>query len=643
MAAEALATVFLVGTLDSECRDAAQLHEAVRLIQQRCLRVGGEPSLPHLKLALHIVAAECDASSERAAPLLELRCALMRCAQQSTQRVPASHDAVLHHLRALSDDDLPFLSVSMMEQHCAELGVAADSARRVLAACHAAGTVTWFHDVEALADALLLEPLWLSRVVSLLLAARDSLAVRNGLVTHAALASLWQPLVAADNVARVVCLLQLFELAFACGDVHFVPLLLPDELPADAPRIDRFAVRRVAFSRHWTLRVPPRRLLHRIIAAVLRIRRGRHFAWQRGVVLARDDATLVVEWRDSSHVLALTVRSGNDDAIDAAQQLFCLGAMLVGDELASAALADATARVPCAHCESTVAFDTLVKVAIAGELATVCGGGGHLMRVANAAPDLHALPMISKCELAFGDTLGRGSFGTVHAAQLRDGGRTVAVKQPIDVSAFASVAREALLLRLAACRNVTAFVGVCRRPLALVVEFMNAGSLHEYLHSEHHLLKTAADAAAPLGVVAAEPGAPAPRRTFIPWPVRARIALHVASALATLHGCSDVPIVHGDVKSPNVLLHWSDGELHARLCDFDKARQTHVVVERIVDCPVWLAPEAMRGVAFSTSADIYSFGVVLFELVTQQQFFGSERFRRAIEDCVRRGERPPLR
>jgi serine/threonine protein kinase len=57
---------------------------------------------------------------------------------------------------------------------------------------------------------------------------------------------------------------------------------------------------------------------------------------------------------------------------------------------------------------------------------------------------------------------------------------------------------------------------------------------------------------------------------------------------------------------------------------------------------VWLAPEVMAGKVYTEKADVYSIGVILWELVTRKPFFGEVRFMSQLEDMVKAGERPPI-
>ncbi|CAH0519274.1 unnamed protein product [Peronospora belbahrii] len=96
---------------------------------------------------------------------------------------------------------------------------------------------------------------------------------------------------------------------------------------------------------------------------------------------------------------------------------------------------------------------------------------------------------------------------------------------------------------------------------------------------------------------------------------KAKIALHIAQALTYLHSLDPI-VLHRDLKSMNILL--SD-DWEAKLTDFGVSRRWTVdTMTGGVGTRRWMAPEVMMGKRYDTSADIFSFGVVLSELDSHQ-------------------------
>jgi serine/threonine protein kinase len=69
---------------------------------------------------------------------------------------------------------------------------------------------------------------------------------------------------------------------------------------------------------------------------------------------------------------------------------------------------------------------------------------------------------------------------------------------------------------------------------------------------------------------------------------------------------------------------------------------TSITGSKAVDNPVWLAPELMRKEGYDEKVDVYSYGVILWELVAREDFLGHITFLSAIEDAVLNGERPKI-
>uniref|UniRef100_A0A0D6QYM3 Protein kinase domain-containing protein n=1 Tax=Araucaria cunninghamii TaxID=56994 RepID=A0A0D6QYM3_ARACU len=137
----------------------------------------------------------------------------------------------------------------------------------------------------------------------------------------------------------------------------------------------------------------------------------------------------------------------------------------------------------------------------------------------------------------------------------------------------------------------------------LVYEYMQNGSLFDALHKTHKD-KTSNGSG-----------------FYLDWPTRYKIALGAAHGLAYLHHDCSPPIVHRDVKSTNILL----GEFfEAKIADFGIAKILQVgggrdSITAFAGTHGYIAPEYAYSYRVTEKSDIYSFGVVLLELVTGKQ------------------------
>ncbi|KAK9507942.1 hypothetical protein O3M35_007698 [Rhynocoris fuscipes] len=121
------------------------------------------------------------------------------------------------------------------------------------------------------------------------------------------------------------------------------------------------------------------------------------------------------------------------------------------------------------------------------------------------------------------------------------------------------------------------------------------------------------------------------------WAQRHSIAIGTARGLQFLHTIGSKPLIHGDIKSANILL---DTYLEPKIGDFGLAREgplqqyTHVKVSRVHGTRPYLPDEFLRAKKFSTKVDTYSFGIVLFELATGLRAYDEYRKYKFLKDHV---------
>lgn len=204
---------------------------------------------------------------------------------------------------------------------------------------------------------------------------------------------------------------------------------------------------------------------------------------------------------------------------------------------------------------------------------------------------------VGECEipwddLILGERIGLGSYGEVYRADWNGG--EVAVKKFLDQdfsgAALAEFKREVRIMRRLRHPNVVLFRGAVTRPphLSIITEFLPRGSLYRILH---------------------RPNCQVDEKR------RIKMALDVAKGMNCLH--SSIPtIVHRDLKSPNLLV---DNNWNVKVCDFGLSRLKHntfLSSKSTAGTPEWMAPEVLRNEPSNEKCDVYSFGVILWELAT---------------------------
>ncbi|XP_027331714.1 receptor-like protein kinase BRI1-like 3 [Abrus precatorius] len=205
--------------------------------------------------------------------------------------------------------------------------------------------------------------------------------------------------------------------------------------------------------------------------------------------------------------------------------------------------------------------------------------------------------------------IGSGGFGEVYKAKLKDG-CVVAIKKLIHVTCQGDREFMAEMETIGKIkhRNLVPLLGYCKvgEERLLVYEYMKWGSLEAVLHDR------------------AKGGG----GSKLDWTARKKIAVGSARGLAFLHHSCIPHIIHRDMKSSNILL---DENFEARVSDFGMARlvnalDTHLTVSTLAGTPGYVPPEYYQSFRCTAKGDVYSYGVILLELLSGKRPIDSSEF-----------------
>ncbi|KAI7987717.1 G-type lectin S-receptor-like serine/threonine-protein kinase [Camellia lanceoleosa] len=198
--------------------------------------------------------------------------------------------------------------------------------------------------------------------------------------------------------------------------------------------------------------------------------------------------------------------------------------------------------------------------------------------------------------------LGQGGFGSVYKGKLVNG-EEIAVKR-LSISTgegLREFKNEVILISRIQHRNLVRLLGYCSQgdERILIYEYLKNKSLDSFIFDKA-------------------------RRTLLDWKMRVNIIEGIAQGLQYLHKYSRLRIIHRDLKTSNILL---DDNMNPKISDFGTARifgdnEAQANTKRIVGTYGYMSPEYALDGLFSVKSDVFSFGVMMLEIISGKKNTG---------------------
>ncbi|KAF5960887.1 hypothetical protein HYC85_002096 [Camellia sinensis] len=217
--------------------------------------------------------------------------------------------------------------------------------------------------------------------------------------------------------------------------------------------------------------------------------------------------------------------------------------------------------------------------------------------------------------LKFESRVGSGSFGDLYKGTYCSQEVAIKVLKPdlVDKDMLREFTQEVFIMRKIRHKNVVQFIGACTRTpnLCILTEFMSRGSVYNFLHKQKGAFKL---------------------------PVLLKVALDISKGMNYLHQNN---IIHRDLKTANLLM---DENEVVKVADFGVSRvqaQSGVMTAE-TGTYRWMAPEVIEHKPYDHKADIFSFGIVLWELLTGELPYSYLTPLQAAVGVVQEGLRPTI-
>ena len=465
---------------------------------------------------------------------------------------------------------------------------------------------------------------WIAKAFSAIVTMRHNW-VKAGVLRQDALTHIWREFGITDvnEVLAIMSLFEKFNIAFPRRQdgCWIIPSMLPDVEPEKVA--ERAPMELRSHARVFKLSVLPSGAFGQALARMSEWGDVAVVAMWRFGIMLQDQSELALLRVENGSELHLTIFPAPQDVTESVIEQFDqetvdgAGTLLrrIDEELQMIFkqvfrrmnTLPLTTLILCPHCIAVKAptdecvwlnYEDVVKMILSGERRFVCGEISVSVDMVGEDLTMGYVHAYAAREIRVDkEPLARGGFGLIYKGVMKSGGVKIVVKELIvetgsEVSFFADFQREVSLMRQLRHRNLVTMHGIMLSPLRMVLELCDGGDLLGALRR---------------GKIKERDSA-----------LQFRLAVDVARGMDYLHSLKP-PLAHRDLRSPNVLLmsfKAGSPDPVAKVADFGMtAAATSRLTQELLTWQ-WMAPEAFLGENYTETCDLYSYGMIVWEIFT---------------------------
>jgi len=559
---------------------------------------------------------------------------------------PNSWLGLEQHFRS-AEHAQPFMSWNDFTKIAEKCYISSEDVDEAAAFLHNSGVISRYTDNTQLhspiSDFVILDAQFLISSIVSVISASENKIILPGEFVDSQVPLIWKDYPEILHPA-ILALMEKFDIAFLLpkprdGVKKFViPWLLPESQPEIVNQLwNQLDSHSYQLGRIYKFKFLPHGFA-RTFVQLLHLPKVSSLAyWQLGILISNEEEMALIRYNPTKYKLTLNVRGEKDSP--SRGQFLRLIIESVATMIESWSETELEILIPCTHCIEANSYDPFlfkveecIQQVTSGNAFVLCSGV-RKVRIDALAPDISFGDMQTKRidfnDIHRKDIIGTGAFGRVYEGLWNE--TKVALKilenskespfsecDPSDDEGFKifnQFQREVWIMSCIRHRNLVQLLGVCTNPPAMVMELLPMSDLYQILYPKDPPSEVE---------IAEKPKSLQKYQLLQTWhaqlvsnlELRIRIALDIAEGMKYLHSLSP-PIIHRDLRSPNIfLLNLSpDAKTVAKVGDFGLSRQAAMLQGGNFN-DNWLAPEVMKEIPYTEKVDIYSYGIILYELIS---------------------------